>query len=391
MARARWEEFDVVGFSCLLILLGVGALFLWSVSERPDLLAEGTEYRGTLQKQMLWAGIGLVGFFVVLRVPCRRWMDLAPLVYGGGLAALAMLLAVGTRVNDATRWFSVGGGVTVQPSEFMKVALILPLARLLMFERRGGGGILAKVGAVILPPFLLVMLQPDMGTALLFLPVGLAMAYVGGVRLRLLLLLVLAAGLAGSGYAALGLKAYRAKGDGLDSKDRVWGLHAYQWRRVESYLEPDRHRSAGAFQAEQARIAIGSGGLLGKGIRNGTQSQLKILPVRRSDFIYAVVGEEWGLAGTGLVLLAWAGILIGCFSAAARAMDPFGRLLATGVGVLLASEVLLNTGVVVGLLPVTGTPLPLVSQGGSSLVATCLALGVVQGVRMRPGFDLGKG
>ncbi len=391
MARARWEEFDAVLFACLLTLLGIGALFLWSVSERPDLLVEGTEYRGTLKKQVLWAAIGLGAFFVALKVPCRRWADLSPLVYGGGLAVLVALLLVGTRVNEAKRWFAVGGGVTVQPSEFMKVALVLPLARLLMFEKQGGGWILLKVGAVILPPFLLVMLQPDMGTALLFLPVGLAMAYVGGVRLRLLLLLVLAVGVAGSGAAALGLKAYRAKGDTLVSKDRVWGLHAYQWRRIESYLQPTRHRSAGAFQAEQARIAIGSGGLMGKGIRNGTQSQLKILPVRRSDFIYAVVGEEWGLAGAGLVLLAWAGILIGCFSAAARAMDPFGRLLATGIAVLLASEVLLNTGVVVGLLPVTGTPLPLVSQGGSSLVATCLALGMVQGVRMRPGFDLGKG
>lgn len=389
MGQARWREFDAVLFGCMLALMGLGALFLWSVSERPELLAPGSEYRGTLERQLGWGLLGLAVFFAALRIPPRWWRDAAWPLYGAGLASLVAVLLLGTRVNDAARWFSLGGGVTVQPSEFMKVILVVPLARMMMYERQGGWGALARVAVAVGVPFGLVMLQPDMGTALLILPVGLAMLFVGGVRLRLLLGVLSAVAVAVALFAGLGLQAFRARAETLESKDRVWGLHAYQWRRIESYLKPGQHRSAGAFQAEQARIAIGSGRLLGKGIRNGTQSQLKVLPVRKSDFIFAVVGEEWGLAGTATVLLAYAGVLLGCFSAAARAMDPFSRLLAAGLGALLGAEVLLNTGVVVGLLPVTGTPLPLLSQGGSSMVASCLALGMVQGVRMRPGFDLG--
>ncbi len=391
MRKPRWQEFDTVLFACMLLLMGVGALFLWSVSERPDLLQGGGEYeyRDTLVRQLRWAGAGLVLFFAALTLPSARWSALAFPLYAACLASLAALLAFAAPINDAKRWFSFGGS-TFQPSEVMKIALVLALARLLMFARGSGGWALARAAALVALPAGLVMLQPDMGTALLFVPVGVAMAFVGGVRPRLLLGVLLLVGLLAGGYLKLGLDAYRASGV-LESKQRVWGLHAYQWRRIESHLEPETHRSAGAFQAQQARIAIGSGRLWGKGIRSGTQSQLRILPVRQSDFIYAVIGEEWGLAGTSVVLLAYGGILFGCFSTAASAVEPFRRLVATGLGVLLGTEVLLNTAVVVGLLPVTGTPLPLVSQGGSSLVATCLGLGILQSVRMWPGFDLGRG
>ena len=390
MAKPRWPEFDAILFACMLLLLGVGMLFIWSVSGRPDLLREGTEYRDALKGQAMWAGWGLAAFFLVIRVPVKRWDDAAPLLYAGGLAALLAVLLFGPPVNDARRWFKVGG-FTAQPSEFMKVALVLVLARLLKFEKGAGAGILARVSALVAVPFALVLLQPDMGTALLFIPVMLGMSFAGGVRLRLLLGAFLAALLCAGAFLGLGLKAYRARVETLTARDRVWGLHAYQWRRIDSFHNAKAERSAGGFQAQQARIAIGSGGLMGKGVRNGTQTQLGLLPVSQSDFIFAVVGEEWGLMGTGLVVLSFGGILLSCFSAASSALDPFSRLAAAGMGTLIGGEALLNTGVVTGLLPVTGTPLPLVSQGGSSLVATCIALGIVQGIRMRPGFDLGGG
>ena len=268
--------------------------------------------------------------------------------------------------------------------------LVLVLARMLMYLRGGGGASLAKALGLAALPMALILLQPDLGTALLLLPVTVAMAYAGGVKPRLLLGVLATAALLIGSVGWVGLKQYRAKEASMAGMDRLWGLHAYQWKRLASHLDPKGRHDSGAFQAQQSRIAIGSGRVFGKGIRSGTQSQMKLLPVRKSDFIFAVICEEWGLMGACLVLLGWGVILLGCFSTAASAVEPFRRLVAVGLGVLFATEVLLNTGVVTGLLPVTGIPLPLVSQGGSSLVATCLGLGILQSMRMWPGFDLGK-
>lgn len=318
---------------------------------------------GWASKQLFWAGLGLLGFLAVSQVPydalTRRW----PLLWGAGLLSLGLVLAVGTKVNGARSWFSLPGGTRLQPSEFVKYALIVALARVV--ARRGAGigtwGGLAEAGAVVGVPVGLVLLQPDLGTALTYVPIALAIVLVAGARLRHLALL------AGTALAALPVAW-------------LFFLKEYQKLRILSFLDAGEHAQGGAYQVTQGLIAIGSGGLWGRGFCHGTQGPLGFLPERHTDFVFAVVCEDFGLLGGVIVLGLYANLVAVLVQLAHATRDPEGRLIITGVTAVTVVQVVVNVGMVLGVMPVTGLPLPLLSYGGSSLVATLCGFGLAASV-----------
>ena len=313
--------------------------------------------------------MGLATVWAVLRIPTRRAASLSFVLYAAGLLSLAAVLVAGVRINGATRWFRLGP-LSLQPSEFAKLFAMLYLARFLSWPDRSGtwkGFVSAWILAGL--PIVLIQLQPDLTTAMLLAPSAFAMLWISGVSLRRW---------ATFGACAAGLFAI------------LWfsgAIHDYQKSRVTTFLKKygigsvsaaDHRRMAEreAYQEIQARIAIGSGGILGKGYLSGTQNQLAVIPMSSSDFIYAVVAEEWGFVGSLVLLGLYAALVLELFQAARRSGDPFGQLFAAGFAAHLACQVVINLAMATGIFPVVGIPLPLVSAGGSSIVATLAGLAV---------------
>lgn len=334
-------------------LLGMGLLTLWSLSPN-----------GLFLRQLLWAGVGFAGFLVLISIDYRVLASLAYPAYALGVGALAFVLLWGHSAQGARRWLSLGI-VTVQPSELFKLAFVLALARYLAgreLRPEGRGGLLVPLGLLALPAILIVR-QPDLGTALVLLPVFTAMLFIAGVRLRVLGVLAGAALLAAPGLWFL--------------------LKGYQRERLLVYLDPVRDPMGSAWSVIQAKIAIGSGQFLGKGLFGATQSQLAFLPERHTDFIFATFAESWGFLGALLILAAYLFLALRGIEVATTARDGLGSLIAGGATALLISQILVNLGMVVGLLPVVGLPLPLMSYGGSALVTAFGALALIVNVRMR--------
>jgi rod shape determining protein RodA len=315
-------------------------------------------------RQMAWVGVGLVALMIVASIDYKKLVRVAPALFLLGLAGLGIVFVLGRTVSGARRWI-VLGPVTVQPSEIFKLCFLLMLVWLLSsrWAQPLTGTVLALLVPVFGVPFVLIVKQPDLGTALLLLPLLLALLVGAGIRLRLL------AALFGAGVAALPL---------------AWlALKDYQRERIMVYLDPVRDPLGTAYNVIQAKIAIGSGQLLGKGVTGATQSRLAFLPERHTDFIFAVFAEMWGFVGCFVLLACYALLLLRGFDIAASARDRVGRLVALGVTSLLAAQVLVNVGMVSGLLPVVGIPLPLMSYGGSSMLVSMASLGLLLSVRMR--------
>ena len=284
---------------------------------------------------------------------------------------LALVLVIGTKVYGAYRWLNIFG-IPVQPSEFAKVAMVLVLARVL-----GGGalhprsfGTVAVTLLLMAIPFVLILIEPDLGTAMVLVPTALFMLFAAGGALRYLISM----GLMGLGGIAFGLSPLAR-----------FVLTEYQQERIQTFLDPSRDPLGSGWNAMQSAIAVGSGGLSGKGFLNGTQNVLGFLPrtVSPTDFIFPVIAEETGFIGASLLLLAFAALLTCYLRTAWTAKDPAGSLLATGIASLLFCHVLVNIGMTIGLLPITGLPLPLVSSGGSFMVSTLAGFGLVQSVHVR--------
>jgi cell division protein FtsW (lipid II flippase) len=332
----------------------------------------GDEARHYLRQQSAWAAVGLAVMFAATLVSYRRIAAWSYLVFAASVVLLVLVYFFPT-VNGAHRWLKFGR-LGVQPSEFAKVALVCALARYLMYREnyRRFRGLLPPL-ALATVPVLLILKEPDLGTAAVFLPVLLAMLLVAGARRGDLMRLVAA------GVVLLPL---------------FWmQMSPYQKSRVTVLLHPPvagEKPSANAYQTYQARTVMALGGPWGSFISGQPTENMSVyrLPEDNSDFILCVLIERYGLPGLA-VILALYGLLVWRVAAVAvEAREPFGRLLAAGVAALIAVQVLMNAGVTVGLLPVTGLPLPLVSHGGSGLVAHCLALGLVINVALRPGYEM---
>jgi rod shape determining protein RodA len=319
---------------------------------------------GLVLRQLLWDGIGVGVLIVVASLDYRTLIRAAPVLYGAGLLALLLVFALGRSVSGARRWIPVGP-LSVQPSELFKFAFVLMVVWVLTWRLAQpiGPATVGLAALVFVPPFVLIVKQPDLGTALVLLPVLILLLVGAGIRLRLL------GGIALAGLSALPM---------------IWfALKEYQRERLLVYLDPVRDPLGTAYNVIQAKIAIGSGQFLGKGIAGATQSRLAFLPERHTDFIFAVFAEMWGFVGCLVLILLYAVIVTRGFEIAAIAREPLGRLAAIGATALLAAETLINLGMVTGLLPIVGIPLPMMSYGGSSMVVSMTALGLLLSVRMR--------
>lgn len=338
-----------------LAIMAVGLLTIGSLS--PFRWGGGIAFR-----QLLWVLLGLGLLVLMMSLDYRSLVRIAPALYVVGVILLLFVFVFGRTVSGARRWIALGP-VSVQPSELAKLILILALAWALTWRRERLRGNMWLVLGLLAPMFLLVVKQPDLGTALVLLPVLLAMLLASGLSLRKFGFLLLA-GLAVTPLAWLVMKGY-------------------QRERLLVFLDPFRDPLGSAYNVIQAKIAIGSGQLVGKGIHGATQSRLAFLPERHTDFIFAVFAEEWGFLGCLLLIAGYLFLLLRGYEIADQARDPVGRLIALGVTVLLAGQVLVNMGMVTGLLPIVGIPLPYFSYGGSSMVVSLMALGLLLSVRMR--------
>ena len=369
--RTGWNVFLSQNWLAILLaagLLATGLTFIYSASWR----GEETGIVGAwFSRQIWWAAIGSAVALALVAVDYRFWTRHAWWIYAASLVLLVLVLVAGKKVYGAYRWLVVFG-VPVQPSEFAKVALVLVLARVL-----GGGalhprsfGSVAVALLLMALPFGLILVEPDLGTAMVLVPTAVFMLFAAGAALRYLAGL----GLLGLGGIAFGLSPLAKH-----------VLSEYQHERILTFLDPSRDPLGSGWNALQSAIAVGSGGLSGKGFLNGTQSALGFLPrtVSPTDFIFPVIAEEKGFIGASLLLLAFAALLTCYIRTAWTAKDPAGSLLATGIASLLFCHVFVNIGMTIGLLPITGLPLPLVSSGGSFMVSTLAGFGLVQSVHVR--------
>jgi len=315
-------------------------------------------------KQLQWVVIGHVILFFSLVFDYRFFANLSIPIYILNLVLLVGVLAIGVRGGGAQRWIDLGV-FTLQPSEFAKIAVIVTLAAHLEKLRRVDTLYrLAQVVLHVAIPMLLIVVQPDLGTALVFVGVLAIVLYAAGLPRHLMALM-------GVSAAALAPMVW------------LWGLKDYQRTRLLVFLDPSLDRLGAGYHLMQSIIAVGSGMLTGRGLFDGPQTELNFLPAQHTDFIFSVIGEELGFIGAALVVAALFFIVYRCLQAAALAKDDFGRNLAVGVASWIAFQLIVNTGMTVGMMPVTGLPLPFLSYGGSSFLALSLGIGLVLNVGMR--------
>ncbi|MCU1320516.1 MAG: rod shape-determining protein RodA [Acidobacteriaceae bacterium] len=358
---SRYRDFDwvLLGFVLLLSLLSV--LEIKSATLH-------TKFHGFEQKQIIFLLTGLVLMFLMSLIDYHRLVDIAPYAYGISIVALIAVKLVGSKVLGARRWINLGGGVHFQPSEWVKLVLILAIAR--YFWRLAGKELtwpdIGKAFALVGVPMALVLIQPDLGTTLTYLPILIMGLFLGGLRIKqtaiILLVLVMVGGIA------------------WKSGKR---LKPYQQARINAFLDPDTDPKGSGYQIRQSLIAVGSGGIWGKGTNQGTQTQGDFLPIPYTDFIFAAFCEEHGFVGAVGVLLLYLLILMRLIQNAQTASDLPGAFIIMGVVAVIVFQIAVNVGMVLGLMPVTGIPLPLLSYGGSSVLFTFLALGIVMNIRMR--------
>ncbi len=327
------------------------------------------------KRQLFWFFLSFFGMWVFSRIDYRFWIEASYIFYGFAIFSLLLVLVLGDQTNGAKRWIKLGI-LSYQPSELAKLSVLLVLARYIgsrtieLFYLGRFFLLLALLGV----PLVLILKQPDLGSALLLVPVSFILMYVGGIQYRWLLWMLLL---------------------GLSSCPLVWHfLKDYQKERLLVFVNPQADPLGAGYNIIQSTIAIGSGGISGKGFLQGTQTQLSFIPEHHTDFIFSVLGEEWGFVGCATVLLLYFFMLQKSFEIARKARDREGSLLALGVASMFAVQIVINVGMTVGLLPVTGLTLPFISYGGSSLLFSYAAVGMLLNIsyaNRRPVLVTGRG
>lgn len=361
----KLAEFNWAFLLLLTLIASIGIAMLYSV-------AEGSFTPWAMRQAGRFAA-GVCIMIVVSMVDLRLWMRLAYPLYAVALVMLVAVEIIGFVDMGAQRWLNLGF-ISIQPSEVMKVTLILALARyfhgLTLDEVSHLRNMIVPLILTVVPVGL-VVLQPDLGTAILLLASGGVLFFVAGLRWRYFII-------AGSGVLA--------------AIPIIWSrLHDYQRNRVLTFLEPERDPLGTGYHLMQSKIALGSGGVFGKGFMEGTQSQLNFLPEKHTDFIFTMLGEELGLVG-GLVLLTlYFVVLMFSLNVSLQCRNQFGRLLAMGISMIFFFYIFINAAMVMGLLPVVGVPLPLVSYGGTSMLSLMFAFGLLMSVHIHRHLEISRG
>ncbi len=361
MFRTKFRDFDWFLLGLVLLMSVMSVVEIYSATLH-------TKFHGFHSRQMLFLLAGLLVMFVVSMVDYHKLIELAPWAYGVSIASLLAVLVAGQKVLGARRWIRLPGGIHFQPSEWVKLVLIVTMARFLwgLVGRELDWREIGKGFALVGVPMLLVLKQPDLGTSLTYVPILLIGLFLGGITWR---------------RAALILVTFVVLLGGIWKSGKV--LKPYQKARLTSFRHPEDDPKGSGYQVRQSLIAVGSGGVFGKGATKGTQTQGDFLPIPYTDFIFAALCEEHGFIGAALVLFVYFLILLRLVQNAQAAADPPGTFLIMGVTAVILFQIAVNVGMVVGLMPVTGIPLPLLSYGGSSVIFTFFAIGIVMNVRMR--------
>ena len=356
--RLRLRQVDLPLLLTTLLLIGVGLATLYSATYQWSL--------AVFRRQLVWLAVGAVGVVALAAIPPRVWLRFYKPLYALNVAMLLGVLAFGAERKGAQRWLELPGGFQLQPSEFAKLLLILTLAAWLA---RHGAAIRTPKGFLLSAlhmavPALLVFKQPDLGTSLVFAAVWFAMVYLTGARARWLWLTVVAGAL---GFAGL------------------WHfdiLRDYQKARLVSFLDPEADPKQSGYHILQARIAVGSGQLTGKGYLHGTQKNLRYIPEQHTDFIFVVLAEELGFVGSVGLLGLFGAFLYAVWRIMVNTRNEYHRLLAGGILTLFTFHLLTNVGMTIGLFPVVGIPLPFISYGGSMLITALAAVGLLLAIRL---------
>ena len=341
-----------------LAICGVGVLQIYSATR-------DTIWQDAWWKQILYVAAGALLMWVVVSIDYHTLMHWVPAMYVLSIVALIGTFIIGRQVFGSRRWIPLFGGFHLQVSEFVKLVIILLVARFLTELKTEELEVreVLKLAALVAVPMLLVMRQPDLGTALTYVPVVVIGAFLAGLRWKYMIAIAV--------VAVLVLPV-------------SWHfLKDYQKARLVSFLDPERDPQGTGYQLIQSQIAVGAGGMFGKGVTKGTQTQLRFLPVPHTDFIFSAFAEEHGFAGVVAVLALYFVLIMRIVQNAQTASDRAGMYICMGVAALLLFHLLVNVGMVVGRMPVTGIPLPLMSAGGSSVWSNFLCLGLVNNVRLR--------
>jgi len=360
---AAWRAFDLqlAAYSALLAILGLVMAYTNSVEQGQSVLGGGT----TFVRGLMWTGIALVAFVITTAFDYKWLKTFAWPLYAFQLALLVATLFLGHGVGGSSRWISIGP-FDFQFSELAKILMIVVLANYLGARQGRLRSLASILGACVLvgPPWLLVMLQPDLGSSLVMLAILGGMLFMSGASLRWL------GAMAGGVLASLPI---------------VWNyiLHDYQKQRLTSFLDPSSDTQGAGYQLYQSQIAVGSGGWAGTGLTNGSQNQLNFLPVQESDFVAAIYLEELGFIGAMVLLVLFAALLWRVMASGWRSKDPFGMMFASGLASMILFQLIVNLGMVIGLMPITGIPLPFISHGGASLISLAVGLGIVQSINIR--------
>ncbi|HHV62802.1 MAG TPA: rod shape-determining protein RodA [Firmicutes bacterium] len=358
---ARNLDYGLLFATLALVVFGIIIIYSATYANKGENLGDPFYF---VKRQALAAVLGVLALFIILNIDYRLFERIRSPIYFGNIALLAAVLVAGQRISGAQSWFRLGP-LALQPSELAKVAVIITLADHLVKR----DDIDSFWG--LIPPFVhagipmaLILLQNDLGTVLVFGAIVLGMVYVAGARTRDLAVIA-------GGLGALSPFIY------------FFLLKPYQRARLLIFLNPYRDPMGDGYNVIQSTIAIGSGRLFGKGLFGGTQAKLNFLPAHHTDFIFSVVGEELGFIGAVIVLLVYFFIIWRCLQASWQAKDKYGSLLAAGVASMLLFHVLINIGMTMSVMPVTGIPLPFLSYGGSAMLADLIAIGIVLNVHMR--------
>lgn len=360
---AAWRAYDVqlTVYATLLAATGIVMAYTNSVESGSPLLEAGT----TFTRGLMWAGIAVVIFIAATLFDYRWLKTLAWPVYAFQLGLLVLTLAIGSGVGGSARWISVGP-FTFQFSELAKILMIIVLADYLASREGKLDSLRSILGACLLvgPPLVLVMLQPDLGTSLVFGAILAGMLWMSGASLRWLAILT-------AGAIAMIPIAW------------TYLLRDYQKERLTSFLSAEKDLQGAGYQLYQSQIAIGSGGWMGKGLTNGTQAQGDFLPVQTTDFVFAILAEELGFIGAMVLFGLFALLIWRVMVAGWRSRDPFGTMFAAGLASMILFQLVVNVGMVMGIMPITGIPLPFVTHGGASLVSMAMGLGIIQSINIR--------
>jgi rod shape determining protein RodA len=360
---AVWRLYDLQLTVYAALLAGIGLVMAYtnSVEAGSSALDSGS----TFTRGLLWAGLAIVAFALATAFDYRWLRTFAWPIYFLNLGLLALTLVVGSGIGGTSRWIYIGP-FTFQFSELAKILMIIVLANYMAARQGRLDSLPAILGACLLvvPPWVLVLMQPDLGTSLVFGAILVGMLFMSGASLKWL------------GLMAAGVIA---------AMPFVWAnvLRDYQKERILAFLDPQADIQGSGWQLFQAQIAVGSGGPLGKGLTNGTQNQLEFLPVQETDFVFAILAEELGLIGSLVLFVLFVALLWRVLTCAWRSRDPFGLSFASGVASMLLFQFVVNVGMVVGIMPITGIPLPFVTHGGASLISLAIGLGIIQSINIR--------